>query len=606
MNRPLLLIGHRASGKSTLGRALALGLHCPFIDLDDMIEREQGQSAAALVEANEPAFRAMEIDALHRLREAGDFAVIAAGGGLREIPGDVFVIWIYREGWESDALASRRRLRPDLAPEGEIAWMRESREERFRRAAHIKLHIERGASIEQAGTRLLLLVRWLFAAVASPVLQRSWMRPRDADDLERCAQQARLFGMAGVELRSDMFSTLPSLDVPVMASLRSDDEHFLAGADAAACLDCDATLLRHLRLDALRPRPLVLSTHPDDVYKEFFDHLVSLPAYIERAFPAWASMLTLKYAPRVKSWVELRYANQLYKVYEKAGKHIDFFPQGKRWHWMRVQRLFRGNSLNFISSGCEEFSQLPPSLDYFLPHAQQPAPEFFLALIGGQAERSVGDVFHRAVSLEQDGGKDCYVRISLNSTEIDNCLHLLPQLGFTGVSVTSPLKRAVVQSNFTGCDRPLEAGNTLALIKGSFMLFDTDEEGFARELLELEARLPGRAPVLLFGDGGVTDALRRALAARGWTDVRVLPARDGWASAPATRVDVVVNASGGNASAGAPECVAWIDIRYRDVDAPPPGVRLLRNGMTMYKHQALAQRRLWGLRGEETDFVSSF
>ena len=172
----------------------------------------------------------------------------------------------------------------------------------------------------------------------------------------------------------------------------------------------------------------------------------------------------------------------------KAGKHIDFFPQGKRWHWMRVQRLFRGNSLNFISSGCEEFSQLPPSLDYFLPHAQQPAPEFFLALIGGQAERSVGDVFHRAVSLEQDGGKDCYVRISLNSTEIDNCLHLLPQLGFTGVSVTSPLKRAVVQSNFTGCDRPLEAGNTLALIKGSFMLFDTDEEGFARELLELEDR----------------------------------------------------------------------------------------------------------------------
>jgi shikimate 5-dehydrogenase len=210
------------------------------------------------------------------------------------------------------------------------------------------------------------------------------------------------------------------------------------------------------------------------------------------------------------------------------------------------------------------------------------------------------------VSLEQDGGKDCYVRISLNSTEIDNCLHLLPQLGFTGVSVTSPLKRAVVQSNFTGCDRPLEAGNTLALIKGSFMLFDTDEEGFARELLELEALLPGRAPVLLFGDGGVTDALRRALAARGWTDVRVLPAREGWASAPATRVDVVINASGGNASAGAPECVAWIDVRYRDVDPPPPGVRLLRNGMTMYKHQALAQRRLWGLRGEETDFVSSF
>ncbi len=595
MTRSILLIGHRTSGKTTLGKLLAADLGCAFHDLDDEIEARTGKSAAQWVTENESAFRDLEISTLNELRSAASPAVIAAGGGLCESPTDLFVVWISREGWETDAIATRVRLKPELSPEAEITWMKDTRESRYKRSAHVRLRIERTCSVTQSAARLRILADWLEVSIGSRVMRMSWMRPRDKEDLGRCAAQAALFGMAGVEIRSDMFDELPELDVPTLASLRSDDPGFIARAARASVFDCDTAFVQHLDLRGLTPRPLIFSTHPDDVYKEFFEHLTSLPSFIAQAYPEWLDGLMLKYAPRVKSWVELRYANQLYKVYEKAGNRLSFFPQGKRWKWMRIQRLFAGNQVNFISSGCEEHSHLPPSVDYFLPHCHAPAPESFYGVIGGEVEESIGDVFHRACSLSSGEGKDAYVKIQLSATEIDNCLHLLPQIGFKGLSVTSPLKRAVVDSNFVGCGTPLTAGNTLALIKGSFLLFDTDEVGMLAALSEIESKgvTPGSA--VIYGEGGVSEAVRRALVKRSWLQISSCSARDGWSSVTAAHVTLIVNASGADAAEGAPACDAWLDLRYRNIDPPPDSAGAFFGGMTFYKHQAVEQRRIWEL-----------
>lgn len=84
----LLLIGLRASGKSTLGAALARALARPFIDLDDRTAQALGAPDAARAWAahGEPAFRAAETGAL---RDAlrGPRAVIALGGGTPTAPG---------------------------------------------------------------------------------------------------------------------------------------------------------------------------------------------------------------------------------------------------------------------------------------------------------------------------------------------------------------------------------------------------------------------------------------------------------------------------------------------------------------------------------------
>lgn len=84
----LLLIGLRASGKSTLGRLVAARLSRPFIDLDDRTAARLGEPspAAALGRYGEPAFRAAESAAL-RETLLGSGRVVALGGGTPTAPG---------------------------------------------------------------------------------------------------------------------------------------------------------------------------------------------------------------------------------------------------------------------------------------------------------------------------------------------------------------------------------------------------------------------------------------------------------------------------------------------------------------------------------------
>ncbi|MFA6234950.1 MAG: shikimate kinase, partial [Bacteroidota bacterium] len=585
MSCSFLLIGHRTSGKTALGRRLAEARGIPFLDLDQVIEQQEGRPAGDLVANDEVRFRQLEREALWKLVQNHPRAVIAAGGGCASWPHGIRTIWLSREGWEESALRERRRLRPQLSPEEEIRWMQETREEGYRRAAHFNLHIERGCSEDEAARRLIFIAGWMADVANAPGLTKSWIVPRNADDLPRAIADVRLFGLAGVEIRSDVFPDPPPLDVRWLASLRSETASFFQHAAGASAFDCDASLLRFLDLRGLPPRPLILSSHPDDVYKEFFDFLTGLPAWVQESLSEWHSQLILKYAPRIKSWIELRYANQLYKVYEKAGHRISFLPQGKKWNWMRIQRLFHGNDTNYLSTGCLEQSQLPPSLDYFLPHIMGNHARDFYGIIGNPVENSFGDIFHRALSLHYDDGEQTYVKIPLTQSEIDNCLHLLPQIGFKGLSVTSPLKRAVIDSNFVGTEKKLDAGNTLALIKGSFLLFDTDQSGMEAALSEIESDGVAPGSVIIFGAGGVTPAVTRALETRGWGPVTIVHARDGWGCDGQTFVQLVVDASGGDSAHGedTPACAAWLDLRYRDIPAPPPGAERFYNGMTFYK-----------------------
>lgn len=86
----LILIGLRASGKTTLAREIAalLGDASAAIDLDDVTPSVLGESsvAAAFTKHGEPAFRAAEFKALSSLLAASG-RVIALGGGTPTAPG---------------------------------------------------------------------------------------------------------------------------------------------------------------------------------------------------------------------------------------------------------------------------------------------------------------------------------------------------------------------------------------------------------------------------------------------------------------------------------------------------------------------------------------
>jgi shikimate kinase len=118
----VLLIGFMGSGKTSVGRRLADALGWRFVDFDDAIEAEAGESVREIFAGRgEPAFRAIEDRVARRLLEDRR-VVLASGGGWAAAPG---------------------RVR-SVAPGTATFWLRVSPEEALRRT---------GAT---AGTRPLL------------------------------------------------------------------------------------------------------------------------------------------------------------------------------------------------------------------------------------------------------------------------------------------------------------------------------------------------------------------------------------------------------------------------------------------------------------------
>jgi shikimate kinase len=84
----VLLIGARASGKTSLGRALAAKLGWHFIDADEELERRSQRSIASWIAEDEIGFRHAERDLLPELM-ALPRHVVGLGGGVVESPTSV-------------------------------------------------------------------------------------------------------------------------------------------------------------------------------------------------------------------------------------------------------------------------------------------------------------------------------------------------------------------------------------------------------------------------------------------------------------------------------------------------------------------------------------
>jgi shikimate kinase len=77
----LYLVGFMASGKTTIGRALAQELGWPFIDIDTEIEAREGQAISRIfLERGETRFREIETEVINQFA-SGSSAVVALGGG---------------------------------------------------------------------------------------------------------------------------------------------------------------------------------------------------------------------------------------------------------------------------------------------------------------------------------------------------------------------------------------------------------------------------------------------------------------------------------------------------------------------------------------------
>ncbi|MFE0254911.1 shikimate kinase [Streptomyces sp. NPDC059010] len=124
----VVLVGPMGVGKSTVGRLLAERLGVGYRDTDDDIVAEQGRTIAEIfVDEGEPAFRAIEKQAVHRALAEHD-GILALGGGAildpetRESLDGLRVVYLSMDVEEAVKRTGLNAARPLLAVNPRKQW----------------------------------------------------------------------------------------------------------------------------------------------------------------------------------------------------------------------------------------------------------------------------------------------------------------------------------------------------------------------------------------------------------------------------------------------------------------------------------------------------
>ena len=608
---PIVLVGHRGSGKSTLGRRCAELLGLDFFDVDHLLREELGPDFSAVLTESPEVFRRRERELLEKLIAEHPGALIAPGAGAHPIPEQAFVVWLDREDWKSEVAQSQRpRVRPELSIEDEWRWMEETREPRWQQRAHLRLPISRGRTLQRAENHLRTLLSFAAMSPSSSLAKKTFLVPAGPEELPRANRDARRLGFAGIEIRSDFFAEPPGRrDMPFIASLRHPDPDWLKRTPHPRAWDIDLEFLPAL-LDRLPPRlplttmpaEIILSLHPDHPSPADLEALArAARSLYERGFP-YSSMI-LKYAPRVETFEDLQRCLSLESLLQATPAAYTLLPQGPAMAWTRPI-LAATNATNYLPVGLRDtHPEHPSALDLgdFLPHLAGASPSSFDALLGDPVAASQGDLWHRRVALQRSEEHRGYLKIPVPQTMLSSALAILETLPIRGLSITAPLKREAAENPFVDNPEELPAINTLrrsANPETPWIATDTDQCGMKASLEELTKLGISPGPTIVFGRGGASFALLRALEEAGWEVVAHLSARAGWPSLPESvqEVELIVNAAGPQWAfqdrEKIPSAKAWLDLHYQKVSAPPVQALHLQ-GDLFFEAQAEAQRQFW-------------
>lgn len=224
---------------------------------------------------------------------------------------------------------------------------------------------------------------------------------------------------------------------------------------------------------------------------------------------------------------------------------------------------------------------------------QDPAPrKNIYGLIGGFVENSPS--FHTHNKFMQSLGLDaCYVKMTVQKEELAEFFQLAKQIGIKGLSVTIPLKEAVMPylDYIDDKAKAIGAVNTIVFENDQLLGFNTDAEA-ALDALELKGRVKGKK-VAILGAGGAAKAIAYEAKLRGAEVFLVHRAEPPF-------YDIVINATPVSPDIYFRPHSVVMDIRIYPVMTPflskakKANCRLVF-GYEMFVKQALKQFEIWKL-----------
>jgi 3-dehydroquinate dehydratase/shikimate dehydrogenase len=353
--------------------------------------------------------------------------------------------------------------------------------------------------------------------------------------LASAADAIQMSGEAnGVELRLDLFQSLDLTAIhelmqkstlPVMLTLRRKDQ----GGGFSGTEEKRLDLLE--QLCALQPAYVDLEWDISPAYRkklfEKFPSIQFLSSYhdFERT-PDLEALLNkmrtphthyYKIATTAQSTLDALRMLLFIQEKKRLGVAMIGMSMGERGVVTRILGPIFGNAWTYATLNAEAKTAsgqltLDSLLHIYRYRALNPGTAIY-ALIGDPVDKSAGHIVHNAV-MEKLKIDAVYVKMVLDKEELAPFFSFVKSMPFEGLSVTMPLKEAVLPflDEQEEDVKTIGSSNTLLLKKGRALGFNTDGKG-ALDAIEAKGKVKGKRLVVL-GSGGtakaiVFEALRR-------------------------------------------------------------------------------------------------
>lgn len=341
-----------------------------------------------------------------------------------------------------------------------------------------------------------------------------------------------------VEMRLDLF---PDIDIasikaflqdstlPVMLTLRKVSQ---GGKFQGSEPEREALIKRLLALKPhffdleydMRPGFLneVLKSHPKTKFVLSYHNFGEIPVNLEEIYRSMANYPAFSY----KIAGMAHSTNDALKMLLFAKDHpkINAICMGEKGGFTRVLGPIIENLIDYASIETKEQTapgQLTVAELADIYHYRKLNPQTAIyGIIGDSVINSPGHIYHNAV-FRKMGLNAVYVKMTVKSEELTDFISFAKSLKFRGLSVTIPLKEAILPfvDEMDEAAKQIGAVNTLLFKNGKILGTNTDGFG-ALDAIEKKISIPGKKIVIL-GAGGAARSIAFEAKARG-ADVLVL------------------------------------------------------------------------------------